>query len=595
MFEIHGNTEGIKDSELSRLQALYMTELDSSEFISRELAESLARITSRINREIALYISRGGDILDIVVGTNDMVKLPDFHLRRNPNALSKVRVIHTHPSGTPHLSDLDLTALTSLHFDAMCALGITQDGQINGICCAFISGWVNGKPQIELSGIYSLLQLSKLNWMDKIIEYDKNLPDATTSDLQPERAVLVAIRDDRSFDELDALARTAGAIPVGRVMQKRPFPDNATYIGSGKVQDLSMAVQTLEADLIIAQDELSGVQIHQLETLTGVRVIDRTTLILDIFAPCARTREGQLQVSLAQLNYQMTHLIGYGLSLSRLGGGIGTRGPGESKLELDRRAIKRRRTQLLEQLETLKKQRILQKKRRIKNEIPTAALIGYTNAGKSTIFNTMTQADVYVQDQLFATLDATTRRIEIDGSAAFLLTDTVGFISHLPTELIEAFQSTLEEAVSADLLLIVTDASDPSAPEQRRVVSETLARLGADRRPTAEILNKCDIAQPEVLDSFPDAIRISALSGQGIEELKAEIVRRLGTVTCNVRFSIPYNEMQFISLLYENAQNVVTDYQPETVFVTAEISQKTLQRLIKSSTHILNYEIIDEK
>ncbi len=593
MFEIHGNTDGIRQTELSRLQAFYLAELDSDTFLTDELASALAAATARLNREVALYISRGGEILDVVIGDSSTVSLPEYRLRRNQSALSRVRVIHTHPDADAHLSELDLTALTSLRLDAMCALGVTASGEVNGISAAFITGWDDNRPKIEQTGIYPLSRLTRLNWMEKIADCEAGLPkNSGTEQGQPERAILVAIRDDSSFDELDSLARTAGAIPVGRMLQKRPSPDSATYIGTGKVRELALAAQTLSADLIIAQDELSGVQIHQLETLTGVRVIDRTNLILDIFAQRARTREGQLQVSLAQLSYQMSHLVGFGLSLSRLGGGIGTRGPGETKLEMDRRAIKRRRTQLREQLDALKKQRTLQKKRRARNAVPTAALVGYTNAGKSTIFNALTQSDVYVENQLFATLDATTRRVEPEDGTAFLLTDTVGFISNLPTELIEAFQSTLEEAVNADLLLIVSDASNPEALSQRHVVSQTLAKLGADQKPLIEVLNKTDIALTENFGAFPDAVMVSALNGQGLDILEKEISTRLSGVLTPVKFNIPYSAMQLSALIHELGQHVETDYQADAAVITAELDQPALNRILKAGGQGISYEML---
>ena len=594
MYEIHGNTDGIRQTELTRLQALYLAELDSDVFLTEELACTLAEASSRLNRELALYISRSGEVLDVVVGDNSTVSLPEYRLRRNQNALSRVRVIHTHPNASAQLSELDLTALASLRLDAMCALGVDPDASVNGISAAFLTGIEYGVPAIEQTEIYPLSRLSRLNWMRRIEECDESISRIPANDLQkPERAILLAIRDDSSFEELDSLARTAGAVPVGRMLQKRPSPDSATYIGTGKVRELALAAQTLNADLIIAQDELSGVQIHLLETQTGVRVIDRTNLILDIFAQRARTREGQLQVSLAQLSYQMSHLVGFGLSLSRLGGGIGTRGPGETKLEMDRRAIKRRRTQLREQLDSLKKQRSLQKKRRERNEIPTAALVGYTNAGKSTIFNALTDSNVYVENQLFATLDATTRRIDTADSQPFLLTDTVGFISQLPTELIEAFHSTLEEAVQADLLLIVSDASNPDTLAQRRVVRETLARLGADQKPYIEVLNKCDQALPEIVDAFPDALKISALTAEGLDTLKNEISSQLGGRLCPVRFFVPYHAMQLTALIHENASRAQVEYGENEAVITAEVDQACLNRILKAAGPALRYESLD--
>ena len=594
MFEIHGNTEGIRDTDLNRLKSLYLEEIDSTVFIPSELAETLAEITARINRELAVYISRSGELLDIIVGDSGTVSLPEYRLRRKQDALCKVRVIHTHPSGSAKLSELDLTALSSLRLDAICAIGVDTSGQINGVSAAFLSAWDHSCPVIDETEIYPMSRLQRLNWMQRIEECDAAFSETheEVSDAQ-ERALLVAIRDDASFKELDSLVRTAGAIPVGQLIQKRPSPDGAAYIGSGKIKELALQAQTLNADLIVTQDELTGVQIHNLEMMTGTRVIDRTTLILDIFAQRARTREGQLQVSLAQLSYQMTHLVGYGLSLSRLGGGIGTRGPGETKLEMDRRAIRRRRTQLKEQLENLKRQRAIQKKQRARNEIPTVALVGYTNAGKSSIFNRISDAEVYVQNQLFATLDATTRKITDDHGNAFLLTDTVGFISNLPTELIEAFQSTLEEATGADLLLIVSDASNPEALRQRKVVDETLTHLHAQSKPVLEVLNKCDIALPENLDTFPEAVHISALTGEGITDLLQEIGKRVGNEYRQVRFGIPYALMPVLSELHDLGKNVETDYQADMVIARAEIDTRSLQRLLKSGGPSLRYELID--
>ncbi len=593
MFEIHGHTEGIRQTELKRLQALYLSEFDADTFLTEDLALALADASARINRELAVYLSRGGEILDIVIGDTDTVDLPEYRLRRDERALSRVRVIHTHPSGTAQLSALDLTALASLRLDAICALGVSPLGQVTGVSAAFLHGWENGVPAVEQTDIVPLSRLSRCRWMQRIEEADaalRGLPAPAAE--QPERALLVSIRDDRAFEELDALARTAGALPVGRVLQRRPKPDSASYVGAGKLREIALTAQTLNADLIIAEDELSGAQLHLIETQTGVRTIDRTALILDIFAQRARTREGQLQVSLAQLSYQASHLIGYGLSLSRLGGGIGTRGPGESKLEMDRRAIRRRRAQLTEQLEALKKQRDLQKKRRGRNEIPTAALVGYTNAGKSTLFNAMSGADVFVENQLFATLDATTRRISPNSGAAFLLSDTVGFISHLPTELIEAFQSTLEEAAEADLLLIVSDASNPDAAAQRAVVQETLERLGAGSAPCVEVLNKCDCALPENLAAFPDAVHISALNGEGVDALREEIGRRLDQRRAQVRFEIPYSAMQLLNLIHEAGQNVTTSYEQECASVTAALDQASLMRILKAGGGVLTYEVL---
>ena len=589
MNEVHGNTEGIKKTLLDELAALYGLELSEDEFFTVEAAEALADYSHRINREIAVYLSRGGDVLDVVIGENDRVDLPDFRMRRGETGLSRVRVVHTHPGGSAALSRVDVTALTALRLDAMCALGVDDEGKVNGISCAFISGRDPGGTIIfEETPIYPLRNLPRLNWMYRIEEAEQALPPALIENSQSsERAVLISIRDDASFDELEDLASTAGAVTVARVLQKRPRPDSATYLGIGKAKDLALLTQTAHADLIIAEDELSGVQLHNLESITGVRVVDRTALILDIFAQRARTREGQLQVSLAQLDYQMSHLIGFGLSLSRLGGGIGTRGPGETRLEMDRRLIRRRHVQLTQQLEGLNRQRSLQRKNRRKNEIPTVALVGYTNAGKSTLFNRLTDSDVYVMDQLFATLDATTRKVVCPDGGSFLLSDTVGFISHLPTELIDAFHSTLEEAVLADLLIVLTDASDTHAVEKRQVVQETLVRLGADRNSIIEVLNKCDKADAGILAAFPDAIRVCALDGSGTDELKSAILHALEPDTVEFSVKIPYESMKHSDMIRKAACLRSEEYLDDGLKLTGSMDKADFDRIIKTTGLIL--------
>lgn len=312
---------------------------------------------------------------------------------------------------------------------------------------------------------------------------------------------------------------------MARVLQKKNKPDTATYVGSGKAERLQLDAQAVEADVIIVDDELTGIQTRNLEELTGVKVVDRTTLILDIFAQRAKSGEGKLQVALAQMKYRSTRLIGQGLILSRLGGGIGTRGPGESKLEMDRRRIRERITELRRDLEQLERQRDVRRKNRQKSKIPTVALVGYTNTGKSTLLNLLTDAGVYVQNQLFATLDATSRKVVPDDGGEFLLTDTVGFISKLPHDLVEAFKSTLEEAALADVLVIVSDASNPETPLQRKVVDQVLEELGAVDQPRIDVMNKCDLERQS--EPIPGAIEISAKTGFGIDRLMGAITREL--------------------------------------------------------------------
>ena len=363
------------------------------------------------------------------------------------------------------------------------------------------------------------------------------------------------------------------------MIQRKDKPDTATFFGSGKLKELALKAQNVDATMIIADQELSGVQTHTLETATGLKVIDRTALILDIFAQRAKTKEGKVQVSMAQLKYQMSHLIGYGLSLSRLAGGIGTRGPGETKLEMDRRLIHKRYDQLSAQLKELEKQRALQRKKRQQNAVPTVALVGYTNAGKSSLFNRLAAENVYVQDQLFATLDSVARRIERKDGQPFLLVDTVGFISNLPTDLVEAFHATLEEAVSADLLLIVTDASDREAVRKRMTVAQVLEKIGGDHVKRLEVLNKSDVLLPEVQAAFPDASLISALTGAGIEALLSRIGEALSGDRVHAELRFPYAQTGLVRYVRQFGSGVFERYEDDCLIVNADFSKDALGQL----------------
>ena len=348
-----------------------------------------------------------------------------------------------------------------------------------------------------------------------------------------ERIILVAVAtsdsDDteQSLDELEELGQTAGAETVAKVIQNRERVHSATYIGKGKIEEVRELVRTLHADTVVCDDELSPAQYHNLEEALDVKVIDRTVMILDIFAKRASTSEGKLQVELAQLRYRSSHLVGGRSELSRLGGGIGTRGPGEQKLEMDRRLIKGRITQVKKELEQVKRTRELTRKKRQENTVPIVAIVGYTNAGKSTLLNRLTDAGILAEDKLFATLDPTTRKFTLPGGSQILLTDTVGFIRNLPHQVVRAFKSTLDEAVYADILVIICDASDPEHLTQLEVTENTLGELGAGDKPTLIVFNKCDLGASGVArfgSVRPENIcYISAKTGQGIESFTEKL------------------------------------------------------------------------
>lgn len=395
------------------------------------------------------------------------------------------------------------------------------------------------------------------------------------NEVRPERAFLVSV-DTGDFDaeasmsELYELTESAGAQPVGAMIQKREKPDGATCIGSGRLEELKEVCQSQEIDLIIFDCELSPTQIRNLEFETEVRIIDRTMLILDIFASRARSREGKLQVELAQLKYLLPRLTGKGAAMSRLGGGIGTRGPGESKLETDRRHIRRRLESLREQLAQVEQHRNQLRRRREKEGIITAAIVGYTNAGKSTLMNTLTDAGVLAEDKLFATLDPTSRALKLPNGVSVMLIDTVGLVRRLPHHLVEAFHSTLEEAALADMILNVCDASSPEAQVHLEVTRKLLADLGCTGRPVIPVMNKCDLV-PSLLDipMIGNAVRISAKTGEGIGDLLAAVEENLPVSLRRVCLLLPFDQAGLVAQIRKDHVLYQEEYRPDGIFVSA--------------------------
>ena len=393
------------------------------------------------------------------------------------------------------------------------------------------------------------------------------------------RAVLIGLNtggadpllatDDQSIAELRGLLDTAGGECVGVLVQNRSFAESRTLLGEGKVQELKEACLALEADLIVCDNELSPVQIKNLEQDTDVRVIDRSMLILDIFALHAVTGEGKLQVELAQLKYTMPRLMGKGLELSRLGGGIGTRGPGETQLETDRRHLKRKIAALREQLDEVVRNRGVQRKLREQSGVMQVAVVGYTNAGKSSLMNALTGAGILAENKLFATLDTTTKKLRTPGGQDLLLTDTVGFIDKLPHHLVEAFRSSLEEAVFADVLLEVIDASDPRQIFQYEVTNKVLDELGAAGKPRVVVLNKCDLPLPEeeLRLRVPGMLCVSASTGSGLEQLLQELEAQCLKGRRVMRVLLPYAQGSLVDLLHKNGCVRTMEYRDEGIFL----------------------------
>lgn len=526
----------------------------------------MAEMSHETNKEIALIVNRRGQIVSINVGEFDRVDIESFKNTRESKArLCGLRCVHTHPGGTPELSNADLTVLSLHRFDAMAAIGVDSKGKFSksrgetvkfadSIQIAFLTA--NNDSWRILEPI-TLRKASEENFTEILEEIEKEFSgnhDGTVVDTQ-EKAILVSLQADNiseneakdSVLELAQLADTAGAEVIGYLSQNRHSPDSGTYLGSGKAKELALMVQEKGANIVIVDAELSARQQKNLEAVIGVKTIDRTELILDIFAQRARTKEGRLQVELAQLKYLYPRLMGHGLSLSRQGGGTGggiaTRGPGETKLEIDRRRIKDKINFLEKEVEEIKNHRARQRKLRESNKIPTVSIVGYTNAGKSTLLNALSNSDVLAENKLFATLDPTTRKIKLPEMTNILLTDTVGFIQKLPTSLVKAFRATLEEVTQSDVILHVIDPSHENCQEHIDTVYDILKQLDSDKKPIITVINKIDIIKDEYLlekymHELPNPVKISALQKKRFADLLTKIEEIIKTSkTESVRIS----------------------------------------------------------
>ncbi len=402
--------------------------------------------------------------------------------------------------------------------------------------------------------------------------------------LAPEKTILAGLNTklfseeenatEESLQELEALLETAGGVCVGKLLQSRAAPDPHSFLGEGKAEELRQAVEATNANMVIFDNELSPSQIRSLEKITGATVIDRSALILDIFAQRAKTKEGRLQVELAQYQYLLPRLSGMGASLSRQGGGIGTRGPGETRLETDRRHIHTRISRLQQELKEVRRVRGVQRQRREKNSVPVVALIGYTNAGKSTLLNALTGANIPANNRLFDTLDTTTRRLRVSDTLEVLLSDTVGFIAKLPHHLVEAFQATLEELQYADLLLHVIDASDPNRDAHMVVVEKLAKELAPQGVPMIEVYNKADLIEPQFIPVGEDRVAISATSGAGLDKLLSLIAQKLDTGVRRVELLLPYSAAGELDRLHREARVFSAEYENEGIRINAAMNRE---------------------
>lgn len=590
---IRGNIDGIRDSILAELKLIYDLNLEKGKFVSEEIIAIMSDVSIRINREVNVAIDRRGRVIDVAIGDSSSVELPILDISNKK--LSGVRIIHTHPNGYPNLSMIDISALIKLKLDAVAAIGVTEDG-ITGINIGLCKIEGNQLEHIEIEKL-SIEEACNFEYMSTIEEIERELRRIDVVEDDKENAILVGIDTEESLDELEELADACDVNVVGRLYQKRNKVDNVFFIGSGKVRELAMLKQIKKANLIIFDEELSGVQIKNLEAVTGCKVIDRTILILEIFARRARTREAKIQVELAQLKYRSGRLLGFGSIMSRTGGGIGTKGPGEKKLEIDRRRIKDEIYELRQELEKIKKNRALQRVKREDSGIPKIALVGYTNVGKSTLRNllvemypgdnTTKKEAVFAENMLFATLDATTRSIVLPDKRIAALTDTVGFVRKLPHDLVEAFKSTLEEVSFADLLIHVVDVSSETVIEQIKAVEVVLAELNAKDKNTILALNKCDKATEEqiakVKEEFKDynIVEISAKDNVNIDKLMEDAVIYLPRKLKKVEYMIPYTDSSMNAYLHRNSSIESEEYEAEGTKIVAVVSDEVYNKCQK--------------
>jgi GTP-binding protein HflX len=539
MKQVTGNLVGLKASQVAHLSRLYRRRIPTRQIFTYELAEQMAAAAYDIKRVVAVLVDRRGHVSDVVVGDAHGIVLPTLRKREATERLSGWRTIVLYPGGGG-LGRQELVSLAMNRLDMMVAIDTESPKPANAdVWVAHLLPEANAEGQFwQVLEPMSMKEAQHIDFEEWLYELEREMSEAAGSrhvEGGEERVILVGVQtpdmkdwqSQESLSELAQLASTAGATVLDRSIQKRQNPDKATHIGKGKVDEIALRTRELNATTVVVDAELSPSQQTKLEDAIGLKVVDRTALILDIFAQRAQTKEGKLQVELAQLKYLLPRLRGTGTSMSRLGGGIGTRGPGETKLETDRRRIHTRIAHLDGEVEQIKRHRSSQRKSRQRRGAIQIALMGYTNAGKSTLLNTLTKSSVLAEDKLFATLDPITRKLRLPGGENVLLTDTVGFIQRLPTQLVAAFRATLEEVTDADVLLHIIDASHPNVEEHVRAVLEILDDLEVVDKPLITVLNKIDQADPERVEalrrSVENPVEISALTGEGLMDLLAEI------------------------------------------------------------------------
>ncbi len=533
MKEIYGNTLGLKQNEQSRLRNTYRRRVSPHEIVSPELARHLTELSRETNRQVGVLLNRKGDIEYVVVGNAHKLELPDIgRARAGQVRLRGLRLVHTHLKSEPLTKD-DLTDLALLRLDMVAAVGVGPEGLPGVLHYAHLVP-ENGNGQYWSVSSLPNVHDGQPDLMATLeaIEEEISRKAAARTVSGREKAILVAVcldgnraLSEASLAELKELARTAGVEVIDSVLQMRREADPRYLIGRGKLEELNLRAMQATADLIILDKDLSPSQGRHISDATSLKVIDRSQLILDIFAQRAQSAEGKLQVELAQLKYRLPRLVQSDTSLSRLAGGIGGRGPGETKLEIDRRRVRERITHLEKRIDMLSREREVRRAQRNRRDLPIISIVGYTNAGKSTLLNAITGSEVLAENKLFATLDPTSRRLRFPQEREVIITDTVGFIRDLPKDLVAAFRATLEELYDADLLLHVVDAGDPVRDEQVEAVENILGSLGLMEKPRLMVWNKADLLPAEEIQALlrsRGGVAISAAQREGLASLLAK-------------------------------------------------------------------------
>ncbi|MCT8977191.1 GTPase HflX [Clostridium sp. CX1] len=585
---IYGNTEGVKNFILDKLEQIYEMKIPKDSICNEELIDIIAEATSYLNREVSVAVTRKGAVVAVAIGDSSTVEMPEIDVKEKK--LCGVRIIHTHPNGNSRLSAIDISALIKLKLDCIAAVAV-EDNKVIDMSIGFC-GIEDDLLVGESTEPITIEQALHYNILDRINHIESLMKNNDIIDDDSERAVLVGVESEESLEELAELARACNVKVVHAVLQKRSTLDTAFYVGRGKVEEIALLRQSCNANVVIFDDELSASQVRNLEENLGAKVIDRTTLILEIFATRARSRESKIQVELAQLKYRLPRLSGLGTVLSRTGGGIGTRGPGEKKLEVDKRHIREKIYDLTRELKKIRQVRETQRGRR--TNIPKVSLVGYTNAGKSTLRNKLCEIampkensekeKVFEADMLFATLDITTRAIALPDSRVITITDTVGFIKKLPHDLVEAFKSTLEEVLYSDLLLHVVDVSSDTAEEQIDAVNNVLSQLGAKDKPTILVLNKIDRASEERIKEIEEEyagiqiIKISAREGINLDSLLEVIGNALPYTLKEVEYIIPYSDQSMVAFLHRNGKVKEEEYRDEGTYIRAMVEDEVFNK-----------------